>query len=50
MLLTWHKHRALLREVWIFFELATSQPLVSEMLFHMFESAKGPSFNLLTKQ
>ena len=33
----------------LLFELATSQPLVSEMLFHMFESAKGPSFNLLTK-
>ena len=31
------------------FKLATSQPLVSELLFYMFESAKGPSFNLLTK-
>ena len=51
MLLTWHKHRVLLSEVWIFFKLVTSQPLklVSEMLFYIFESAKGPSFNLLTK-
>ena len=30
-------------------KLVTSQPLVSEMLFYMFESANGPSFNMLTK-